>query len=153
MANLKEKATSGFIWMALQKYSSMFVIFVSDIILARLLMPYDFGCIEMLAVFILLAETTVNGGFGAALIQKKRPTQEDYSTIFFWNLGMSFVIYAILYFCAPAISRFYRIEILTPILRVQGLVLFVYAFNIIQSSMLKKQLRFKALSIVSVVIF
>ena len=151
MASLKEKATSGFIWMALQKYSSMFVIFVSDIILARLLMPYDFGCIEMLAVFILLAETTLNGGFGAALIQKKRPTQEDYSTVFFWNLGMSFIIYAILYFCAPAISRFYRIDILTPILRVQGLILFVYAFNVIQSSMLKKQLRFKALSIVSVV--
>ena len=151
MSSLKQKAASGFVWMALQKYSTMFVIFVSDIILARLLMPYDFGCIEMLAVFILLAETTVNGGFGAALIQKKRPTQEDYSTIFFWNLGMSALIYAVLYLCAPAIARFYGIDILTPILRVQGLILFVYAFNVIQSSMLKKQLRFKALAIVTVV--
>lgn len=151
MSSLKQKAASGFVWMALQKYSTMFVIFVSDIVLARLLMPYDFGCIEMLAVFILLAETTVNGGFGAALIQKKRPTQEDYSTIFFWNLGMSAFIYAVLYLCAPVIARFYGIDILTPILRVQGLILFVYAFNLIQVSMLKKQLRFKAIAIVSVV--
>lgn len=151
MANLKQKAASGFVWMALQKYSSMLVLFVSDIVLARLLMPYDFGCIEMLAVFILLAETTVNGGFGAALIQKKRPTQEDYSTIFFWNLGMSAIIYAILYLSAPAIARFYGIDILTSILRVQGLILFVYAFNLIQVSMLKKQLRFKVLAIVSVI--
>lgn len=151
MSTIKQKAASGFVWMALQKYSTMFVIFVSDIVLARLLSPYDFGCIEMLSVFMLLAETTVNGGFGTALIQKKRPTQEDYSTIFFWNLGMSAVIYTVLFLSAPAISRFYHIDILTQILRIQGLILFVYAFNMIQNSMLRKQLRFKELAIVTVV--
>ena len=151
MSSLKQKATSGVIWVALQKYTVMLVTFVSDIVLARLLMPYDFGCVEMLAVFILLAETTVNGGFGAALIQKKRPTQEDYSTIFYWNLGMAFLIYAVLYFFAPAIARFYGIDSLSLILRVQGLILFVYVFNIIQFSLLKKQLRFKAVSIVTVI--
>lgn len=151
MSNIKQKAASGFVWMALQKYSTMFVIFVSDIVLARLLSPYDFGCIEMLSVFMLLAETTVNGGFGTALVQKKRPTQEDYSTIFFWNLGMSAVIYAVMYLSAPAIARFYGIDLLAQILRIQGLILFVYAFNMIQNSMLRKQLRFKELAIVSVV--
>ena len=151
MASLKQKATSGFVWSALQKYTVMLVTFVSDIILARLLMPYDFGCIEMLAVFILLAETTVNGGFGAALIQKKIPTQDDYSTIFIWSFGMASLIYTILYLCAPAIARFYSIDKLSLILRVQGLILFVYVFNVIQFSLLMKQLRFKAISIITVI--
>ncbi len=149
--SLRQKATSGVVWTAVQKYSVTFITFVSDIVLARLLSPYDFGCIEMLAIFMLLSETLVNGGFGAALIQKKRPTQEDYSTIFFWNIGMAALIYAILFLCAPAIARFYKIPLLSSVLRVQGLVLFVYAFNIVQTNQLRKQFRFKALAIVSVI--
>lgn len=148
---LRQKATSGVVWVAVQKYSVTLITFVSDIVLARLLTPYDFGCIEMLAIFMLLSETMVNGGFGAALIQKKRPTQEDYSTIFFWNFGMAALLYAILFFCAPAIARFYKIPLLSSVLRVQGLVLFVYAFNIVQANQLRKQFRFKVIALVSVI--
>ena len=154
MANttgLKQKATSGALWVTVQKYSVTFITFVSDIILARLLSPYDFGCIEMLAIFMLLSETMVNGGFGAALIQKKRPTQEDYSTIFFWNLGMAAFLYIILFLCAPSIARFYKTPLLSSVLRVQGLVLFVYAFNIVQANQLRKQFRFKIIAIVTVI--
>ena len=138
------------VWTALQKYSMMFIQFVSGIILARLLTPYDYGCIGMLSIFMVLAESFIDGGFGAALIQKKRPTQEDYSTIFYWNLGMAVVMYAILFFCAPAIARFYNIPLLSSVLRVQGLVLFIYAFNIIQKNQLRKTLNFKILSIVTI---
>lgn len=151
MSDLKQKAVSGVVWTALQKYTVTFITFVSDIILARLLSPYDFGCVEMLAIFVLLAETIVNGGFNSALIQKKRPTQEDYSTIFFWSLGMSFLLYVIIYFSSPVIARFYNIAELSSILRVQGLILFVYGFNIIQVAILKKQFRFKAISIVTII--
>ena len=129
--SLKQKAATGMMWTASQKYSMMFINFISDIILARLLSPSDFGCIEMLAVFMLVAEAFVSGGFGAALIQKKSPTQVDYSTVFYWNIGMAAIMYALLYMSAPAISRFYGITLLSDILRVQGLILFVYAFNII----------------------
>ena len=125
---LKHKAAAGMVWTAVQKYSKMLISFVSDIILARLLTPYDFGCIGMLAIFMALAETFVDGGFGSALIQKKQPTQEDYSTIFFWNLGMSVLLYAIMFLSAPAIARFYGIPILCSVLRVQGIILFFYAF-------------------------
>lgn len=138
------------VWTALQKYSTMLVQFISGIILARLLTPYDYGCIGMLSIFIVLAEAFIDGGFGSALIQKKRPTQEDYSTIFFWNLGMAAVMYAVLFFTAPAISRFYNIPLLCDVLRVQGLVLFIYAFNIIQKNQLQKKLNFKLLSIVTI---
>ena len=148
---LKQKAATGLAWSALQKYSMMFINFVSDIILARLLSPDDFGCIGMLAIFMVLAETFINGGFGAALIQKKDPTQVDYSTVFFWNMGMSVILYAILFFGAPTVASFYKIPQLCSILRVQGLILFVYAFNEVQQNQLKKKLDFKTLAIVNVI--
>ena len=138
--DLKQKAASGMVWTALQKYSTMFIHFISGIILARLLTPYDYGCIGMLFIFMVLAEAFIDGGFGSALIQKKQPTQEDYSTIFFWNLGMAALMYTILFMCAPAISRFYKIPLLCNVLRVQGLVLFIYAFNIVQKNQLRKKL-------------
>lgn len=148
--NLKQKAVSGMIWTALQRYSTMLIQFISGIILARLLTPYDYGCIGMLMIFMVLAEVFIDGGFGSALIQKKRPTQEDYSTIFFWNLGMAVLLYLILYFSAPAIARFYNIPLLCDVLRVQGVILFIYAFNIVQRNQLQKKLNFKVLSIVTI---
>ena len=148
--NLKQKAVSGMIWTALQRYSTMLILFISDIILARLLTPYDYGCIGMLMIFMLLAESFIDGGFGSALIQKKRPTQEDYSTIFFWNLGMATLLYVILFFSAPFIAGFYNIPLLCDVLRVQGLILFMYAFNIVQRNQLQKNLNFKVLSIVTI---
>ena len=147
--NLKQKATSGMVWMAIQKYSTMIIQFISGIILARLLTPYDYGCIGMLSIFMVLAETFIDGGFGSALIQKKRPTQEDYSTIFFWNLFMAIILYGVLYASAPAIARFYKIPLLSKVLRVQGVILFIYAFNIVQRNQLQKKLNFKALSIIT----
>lgn len=148
--NLKQKAAAGMVWTAFQKYSKMIISFISGIILARLLTPHDYGCIGMLSIFMVLAETFIDGGFGSALIQKKQPTQVDYSTIFWWNIAVSVVMYAVLFFSAPAISRFYNIPLLSDVLRVQALVLFIYALNIIQRNQLRKKLNFKLLSIVSV---
>lgn len=147
--NLKQKAAVGIAWTSIQKFAGMGITFISGIILARLLTPYDYGCIGMLSIFMVLAEAFIDGGFGSALIQKKNPNQEDYSTIFYWNLCMAGLIYSILFICAPAISRFYKTPLLSPVLRVQGLVLFIYAFNIIQKNLLRKKLNFKILSIVS----
>lgn len=148
--NLKHKAASGMVWTALQKYSTMVIQFISGIILARLLTPFDYGCIGMLSIFMVLADAFVDGGFGSALIQKKNPTQEDYSTIFYWNLGMALLLYTVLFLCAPAISRFYNLPLLCDVLRVEGLVLFIHAFNIVQRNQLKKKLNFKVLSLVSI---
>lgn len=148
--NLKKKAASGMVWTAIQKYSMMFIQFISGIILARLLTPHDYGCIGMLMIFMTISESFIDGGFGAALIQKKRPTQEDYSTIFFWNLGMAVVLYTILYLSAPLIATFYKMPLLCDVLRVFGVILFIYAFNIVQRNQLQKKLNFKFLSIVTV---
>ena len=103
--SLKQKAASGMVWTALQKYSTMFIQFISGIVLARLLTAYDYGCIGMLSIFMVLAEAFIDGGFGSALIQKKHPTQVDYSTIFWWNLGMAIFMYALLFVAAIFVPR------------------------------------------------
>lgn len=141
------------LWTAVQKYSTMGIGFISGIILARLLMPEDYGAIGMLAIFMSLAEVFIDAGFGSALIQKKNPTQTDYSTVFYFNIGMSAILYAILFFSAPAIADFYRMPILSKILRVQGLILFIYAFNIIQRNQIRKNLKFKKLSKISIITY
>ena len=148
--NLKQKAASGMIWTAIQRYSKLAISFISGIILARLLMPEDYGAIGMLAIFMSLAEVFIDAGFGSALIQKKNPTQTDYSTVFYFNLGMAVILYVVLFFSAPAIATFYRMPILCKVLRVQGLILFIYAFNIIQRNQIRKNLRFKKLSRITI---
>lgn len=148
--NLRNKTVSGIAWTAVQKYSTMIIQFVSGIILARLLTPYDYGCIGMLSIFMVLAEAFIDCGFGAALIQKKNPTQEDYSTIFYWNIAVSVLLYLALFFAAPFIAKFYNIPLLSKVLRIQGVILFIYALNIIQSNQLRKKMNFRLLSIVSI---
>ncbi len=148
--NLKGKAAKGVFWTSIQRFSSIGIQFVSGIILARLLTPEDYGCIGMLSIFMLIAASFVDGGFGSALIQKKNPTQIDYSTIFFWNLGVALIMYVILFLCAPAISCFFKIDLLCSVLRVQGLVLIINAFSVVQINQLTKAFKFKKIAIVTV---
>lgn len=149
--NLKAKTVSGMIWSALQKFGTMGISFVSNIVLARLLTPDDYGCIGMLAIFITVSNTFVDGGFGSALIQKKEPTQKDYSTIFWWNLFLSVVLYGVLFISAPAVSRFYNIPLLESVLQVQGIVLIINALNIVQTNQLRKSINFKRLATIHLV--
>ena len=149
--SLKEVAVTSMFWTALQKYVLLGVTFISSIVLARLLTPYDYGCIGMLEIFITIATIMIEGGFGSALLQKKMPSEEDYSTVFYWNLFLSAFFYLVLFFSAPAIARFYNIPILSNVLRIQGLVLFVNAFKMIPSNKLRKNFRFRPIAIVNVV--
>lgn len=150
-SDLKKKTLSGMIWSFVQRFGTMAISFVSNIVLARLLTPDDYGTIGMLMIFIAVANTFVDGGFGSALIQKKEPTQEDYSTIFWWNMFLSIVLYGLLYLGAPAIARFYNLPLLCDVLRVQGIVLIINALSIIQQNQLRKQLKFKRLATVTVI--
>lgn len=148
MSSLKQKTVNGVVWSSVQRFGTMAITFASNIVLARLLSPDDYGCIAMLMIFISLANTFIDGGFGSALIQKKEPTNEDYSTILYWNIALSIVLYGILFICAPLVAQFYRMPLLTKVLRVQGVVLFFNALSIIQQNQLRKQLQFKKLSVV-----
>lgn len=142
----KEKTVSGMIWTGIGKFGTMGLSFVANLVLARLLVPEDFGCIAMLQVFIAISTIFVTAGFGTALVQKKDPKHIDYTSVFYWNLAASVVFFWILYFCAPPIARFYKIPELVAVLRVQSVSLIIQAFSTVQSSQLQKQLRFKELS-------
>ena len=146
--DLKTKTVSGVVWAGLQKFGSTMLSFISSIVLARLLTPEDYGYIGMLAIFLAVASTFIDGGFGSALIQKQRPSHEDYSTIFYWNLGLSIVLYLVLFFLAPLIARFYKLPLLCKLLRMQGVVLIINAVRIVQTNQLRKQLRFKKIAAV-----
>ncbi|MCK9617653.1 MAG: lipopolysaccharide biosynthesis protein [Lentimicrobiaceae bacterium] len=148
---IKQQTISGMLWSSIQRFGSMGISFIANLILARILSPEDFGCIGILTVFIAIAGIFVDSGFGAALIQKKNPSQEDYSTIFYLNLTISVILYLILFYCAPAIARFYEIPSLSNLLKVLSIILFLNSFSIIQDNQLRKQLNFRLLSIVYLV--
>ena len=148
--SLKQQTISGMLWSAVQKFGTMGISFISNIVLARLLSPNDYGCIGLLAIFIVVAETFINGGFGAALIQKKNPTKEDYSTVFYWNIIVAILLYAILFCLAPYVAHFYKIPLLSSVLRVQSVILLIHALSIVQLNLLRKQLKFRKLSIIQI---
>ena len=145
--NLKRKTVVSTVWASIQQFGRLGISFVSNIVLARLLMPDDFGTIGMLTIFIAVATVFVDSGLGNALIQKANASEEDYSTIFFFNIGMSLLLYLILYLAAPIIAQFFNMDILSKILRIYGLVLIINSFSIIQYTRLRKQLSFKPLTV------
>ena len=146
--NLKKKTISSLIWSACQRFGTLILAFVGNLILARFLTPEDYGVVGMLTIFISLSEAFIDSGLGAALIQKDNPSEIDYSTVFWTNIVVSVFFYTVLFFTAPLIANFYGMEILKNILRIKGIVLIIQAFRIIQTTKFQKELNFKTLSIV-----
>ena len=149
--NLKQKTISAMIWSAFGKFGTLSIQFIANMILARILMPEDYGCLGMLLIFMVISEVLITGGFGQALIQKKNPTHIDYSTVFYWNLCASFIIYLILFASSPFIAEFYNMPQLSDILRVYSLTLIISSFSIVQNNLLQKQLKFKSLTIRNII--
>jgi O-antigen/teichoic acid export membrane protein len=150
-ANLKNKTIFSMVWSAVQRFGTMTLSFVSNLMLARLLSPDDFGAVGMLAIFIALSTNFIDGGFGAALVQKTNPTQKDFSTIFYWNLSLAVVLYVIIWFSSPLIASFYKIDILSKLLRVQALILIINSLGLVQRTRLRKQLKFRKIAVVDLV--
>lgn len=150
-STLKQKTISGMIWVGVQKFGTLGITFLSNIVLARLLTPSDYGMVGMLTIFIAISTSFIDGGFGSALIQKTNPTQRDYSTVFYWNIFLSVMLYTILYFCAPYIEIFYHdIHGLEKVLRVQGIILIINAITVVQFNQLRKAMKFKLLARINV---
>lgn len=144
--SLRDKAVAGGFWNAIERFGTASFLFVSNLVLARLLTPDDFGCVGMILIFVEISSAIVDGGFSSALIQRKGATQTDFSTVFYWNIILAFALYSLLYVTSPLIAAFYEIEKLNLILRVQGLVLIFNAFSMIQTTILTKELSFRYLA-------
>lgn len=144
--SIAKKAIKGTVWSACDRFGVMALQFAVNLILARLLTPTDFGTIGLLYIFMAVSQTFIDGGFGSALIQKKNPTETDYSTIFYWNILIGLFFYGILFISAHWISDFYHLPILSNILKVLGCSLVLYGMNAIQVNRLQKQLKFNTLA-------
>ena len=89
--SLKKDTTNGVVWSAIERFSAQGVQFLIGLILARLLTPTEFGIIGMLAIFISVSNVFVDSGFSSALIQNQQRTEKDFSTAFYFNLGIGLV--------------------------------------------------------------
>lgn len=149
--NLKKQAFLGLVWTMFETVGSKIIGLVIQIILARLLLPKDFGIIGMITVFIAVSQTLLDSGFQNALIREKQVDEEDYSTVFLFNFSMAVVLYIALFFAAPFVSHFYQTPILTNILRTLGLILIINSFGLIQRTMLTRKLDFKTQTKISLI--
>lgn len=148
---IKNKAISGMLWTGIEKFGAQTIHFIIGIIIARRLIPEDYGLLGMLTIFMGIAQIFIDSGFANALIQKKDRNQDDYSTVFYFSIITGIVIYLILYISAPYIAEFYNQPILTKIARLYMLSLIINSLIISQTALLNIELRFKIQAIISVI--
>lgn len=141
--SIKHQVVKGVMWSAIERFSVQGIQFVLTIIIARLVLPSDYGLIAMLNVFLAIAQVFVDSGFSNALIQKKDRTETDFSTVFYFNIFISIVFYLLLYFGAPYIASFYKEPDLSPITRWIGLNIVIAGFSIVQRAKLTINVDFK----------
>lgn len=141
--SLKRKVIKGFSWNLVERIGINIIKFIIGIILARLLLPKDFGLIGIITVFFAVAEILIQGGFMQAYVQKKSVTDMDSSTVFYTNLSISLFLYSVLWLVAPFIAKFYKQDLLVSLIRVMGSVLIINSLSVIQIAKLTRNIYFK----------
>lgn len=143
MSDLKQKTVHGLFWRLVERLGSQVVGLATTIVLSRLLSPSDFGTVAMLTIFLSISQVFVGSGFGSALVRKKDATPQDYNTIFYLSLGLSIILYGVLFVSAPYIADYYKQPILSVVLRISAISLVLNAAISIQGVMIARDLRFK----------
>ena len=133
-----------------QQLSTQGLSFIVSILLARILLPSEFGLVAMITFFTNLGTTLVEAGLGHSLIRTKYVGEKDFSTVFFFNITIALVIYIILFFTAPFIARFYKQEALTNIIRVYSLTIVISSASSVHLTRLTKNMQFKTQMVISI---
>ncbi len=149
--SIKEKTIKALFWSFTDNFINLGGQFIVGIILARILSPREFGLVGMLSIFIAISQTFIDSGFSNALIRKQNCTQNDYSTVFYFNLAVSIFCYSLLFIFSESISSFFKEPQLKALLRVLGIGLILNSFGIIQRTILTKNINFKTQTKVSVI--
>lgn len=149
--DLKTKTAKGVGWGFADNILGLGITAAANIILARILSPADFGIIGMTAIFMTLSTSLVDSGFTGALTRKKDAVKADFDTVFYFNLAVSCLLYAVLFFCSPFIARFFREPILIPVIRILGISLVINAFGIVQKIILVRRIDFRTQAWISLV--
>lgn len=150
MPSLKEKTVKGVIWSSIDRFSSQGIQFVFSILIARLLLPSDYGAVAMLNIFLAISQTFIDSGFSTALIRKLNRTETDFSTVFYFNIIVGFFFYVILWIASPYIAKFYELPLLEDITKVVALRFVFYSFSAIHSTKLSIAIDFRTRAKISV---
>jgi len=140
---MKIEAREAFLWSTLERFGQQGIQFIISIVLARILLPTDYGLIAMVAVILAIANAFVNSGFSQALIQKKVISREDTSSMFYFNMAVSILVTIIILFTADFISIYFQEPALVPIIKVLSITIPINAFGQVQRTLIKRQLNFK----------
>jgi len=149
--SLKDKTVKGTFWSAADSFLGQGVTFVVGLVLARLLSPEEYGLIGIITIFINVMLGVIDSGFSNALIRKKSVTDDDYNTLFYFNLIVSFLMCSLLYIGAPAIARFFNRPQLVSLTRAMGALLIFQSLSIVQYTILSRNIDFKTKTKASVV--
>ena len=147
----KASAAKNSIWKLLESFLSKGVSMLVSIVLARILLPDDYGIIAFTSVFINLSDTLIQAGFSTALIRKEKVDEKDYSTVLGISIIMAFFLYIVIFLSAPIISNFYNEPLLVNVLRVIALSLFFQAFASVRTAVVSREMKFRVLFICSMV--
>ena len=140
---LKKKTISGLFWRFGERITAQIISFVVSIVLARILLPEQYGIVAIVTIFINLANVFVTSGLGTSLVQKKDADELDFSTMFWASIALSLVLYAIIFIISPMVAKVYNNELLTIVLRVMGLKIPIAAINSIQQAYVQRKMIFK----------
>ena len=149
--SLKNKTVKGVGWSAADAFLGQGVTFVVGLVLARLLSPSEYGLIGICTIFTTVMLGIVDSGFSNSLIRKQKVTDEDYNTLFLFNLGVSIALYGLLYSGAPWIAEFFERPQLVALVRVMGLLLIIQSLSIVQMTILSRKVDFKTKTKASVI--
>ena len=131
------------VWTFAEQFGTQLIAFAISILLARLLSPSDFGVIALFGVVMGISSTLIDGGLANSLIRTQKPEEKDYSTVFIFNMVMSVVLYCIVFITAPYVAQFYKLPILTNVIRVYSIILVISSFTSIQRIHFVKEMDFK----------
>lgn len=140
---LKKEVFSGFFWKFWERITAQAVSLIVSIILARKLLPSEYGIVSFVMIFITIANVFVSSGLGNALIQKKEADNVDFSTVFYINILLGVFIYSLIFFIAPFIARYNDLPILKPVMRVLGIRIIIASINSVQQAYVSRKMMFK----------
>lgn len=143
ITNVKEKVISSLIWKMMERIGTQGVQFVVQLILARLLLPEDYGILAITTIFISIANVFIQTGFTTSIVQKKEIDEEYTSSMFYLMLIIAIILYMVLFLISPIIASFYNEPRITPIIRILGISLIFGAITSVQNAILSRNMQFK----------
>lgn len=151
LKSLRRKTTDGMFWNTLERVFSKGVQFVFSVLIARLLVPEDYGIIAIANFFLSISDIFIDSGFSRALIRKKERDEQDYNSVFYFNIGVAALLYLLLWFLAPVIADYYASPSLIGIIRAISTVLIINALGAIQALIMNIELNFRPIAFSAVV--